>query len=572
MKNIGKILMSLLLASASLLTQTACNSQSVTDATTADNTPPAVTTTQKPTSTTVTIKEPRPPMDYIFESAVQKAAKQASTLYLIGEPSAFSDKVTLATLQGLVANQCEDQILINAGAYNNYKSYLTNWNCTVETKVDGKSVSLSALLAHYKDKLSGYVLASDDSASDSGNVAISLAGLLNAVVVTPKNQSLCDELGLTCLLDATDKDDAWLRASEYWDLLSKEIAVEQPLNMAPKLVDYAVMSRAYFSFYNGRNSGEHRDKYRFLSDNGIVLGYNNTLGEYDTVASFSAENIQMIPADHAYNLSTLSGFQTAIMDQKTPVTETEVGKKAHTVCIILSDGDNMQWLMNDFTTSSKWWASRYRGKFNMGWGLPATAIDLVAPMNSYLYDTMTPKDEFIMQLSGLGYTFPSRWGSAARSAMAAKLSEYMERTDLHYAEILDDNGLNERTVGDFTKQEGIDGLFYIDYSNYAGKNGQILWTNGKPTVAARYRLWANNADGSIASISRAVNRASTDPTKAASYSFIIVHAWSGLTGGKLSDSGNTMDAVAELIKAFDDDVDVVTPTEFMNRIIANGAK
>ncbi len=573
MKNIGKIIISLLLASASLLAQTACNNQVYTDGTTAGTTTPVVTTTAKPITTTLKIKEPRPPMDYIFESAVQKAAKQATTLYLLSEPSSFSDKVTLATLQGLVANQCEDQILINAGAYNKYKDYLTeNWNSSVQTKVDGKTVSLSSLLSHYKDNLSGYILASDDSASDSGNVAISLAGLLNAVVVTPKNQSICDDLGLTCLLDVTDKDDEWLRASEYWDLLSKTIAVEQPLNMAPKLVDYAVMSRAYFSFYNGKNSVEHREKYKFLNDNAIVLGYNNTLGEYDTVASFSADNIQMIPADHAYNLSTLSGFKTAIMDQKTPVTEVEAGKKAHTVCIILSDGDNVQWLMNDFTTSSKWWASAYRGKFNMGWGLPATAIDLVAPMNSYLYDTMTPKDEFIMQLSGMGYTFPSKWSTAARLEMATKLSEYMERSDLHYAEILDDNGLNERVISDFTKQDGIDGLFYIDYSNYAGKNGQILWTNNKPTVAARYRLWANTSDGSITSIANAVNRASTDPTKAASYSFIIVHAWSGLTGGKLSDSGNTMDAVAQLIKAFDDNVDVVTPTEFMNRIIANQAK
>ena len=573
MKNIGKIGMSILLLAATLLGHAACNQNVVTGTgTTAGSTtaPPITTAAQ---TTILQSKEPRPPMDYIFESAVPKAAKQATTLYLIGEPSNFSDKVTLATLQGLVANLSEEQILIQGGAYNNYKDYLTkNWNCTVASKVDGKSVSLSNLLAHYKDSLSGYILAADDSASDSGNVAISLAGLLNAVVVTPKNQSLCDELGLTCLMDTTDKDDAWLRASEYWEQLSRTTAVEQPLNMAPKLVDYAVMSRSYFSFYNGRNSTEHRQKYSFLNDNAIVLGYNNTLGEYDTVLSFSADNIQMIPADHAYNLSTLSGFKTSILDQKTATVVGERPEKVHTVCIILSDGDNVQWLTNDFTTSNKWWANSNRGKFNMGWGLPATAIDLVPPMASYLYDTMSTRDEFVMQLSGLGYTFPSRWSTAARQQMAVKLSEYMERSDLHYAEILDDNGLNERTISAFTAQDGIDGLFYIDYSNYAGKAGQILWTNNKPTVAARYRLWANTSDGSIEAISRAVNRASTDPTKAASYSFIIVHAWSGMNGSELAESGNTMDAVAKLVKSFDDNVEVVTPSEFMHRIITNQAK
>lgn len=569
MKKIGRTITSLLLIAVALLSQTACNASKTANTTTAVST----ASTTPSATTTGQIKEPRPPMDYIFDSSVQKAAKQATTIYLLNEPSSFSDKVTLATLQGLVANLSEEQILLQAGAYQNYRTYLTKeWGCQIQTKVDGKSVSTESLLAHYQNLLSGYILASEDSASDSGNVAISLAGLLNAVVVTPKNQSICEGLGLTCLLDVTDKDDAWLRASEYWEKLSRTIAVEQPLNMAPKLVDYAVMSKAYFSFYNGHNANEHRQKYSYLNDNAIVVGYNNTLGEYETVASFSGENLQMIPADHASNLSTLSGFQTAIIDQKTAAVSGETGKKAHTVCIILSDGDNVQWLMNDFTTSSKWWGSSYRGKFNMGWGLPATAIDLTAPMTAYLYDKMTPKDEFVMQLSGLGYTFPSKWSSAARAEMAAKLSEYMVRTDLHYAEILDDNGLNKNVVSDFTKQEGIDGLFYIDYSNYAGKNGQILWTNDKPTVAARYRLWANTSDGSINSIARAINRASTDSTKAASYSFIIVHAWSGASGNNLVEGGNTMDAVAQLIKAFDSDVDVVTPSEFMNRIIANHAE
>ncbi len=530
-------------------------------------------TTTSTRTTTVYKDEDKPPMEYNFNSAVPKAAKQASSLYQINEPSNFADKVTLATLQGLVANQCDDQILINGGAYNNYLRYLRkNWNCTIQTKVDGKSISIENLVEHYKDILSGYILCATDSSSDSGNVAISLAGLLNSIVVTPENQKLCDDLGLNCMMDVTDKDDAWLRASEYWHQLNQSVAFEQPLSMAPKLVDYAVMSKSYFSFYNGHNSSEHRKKYSFLEDNGIVFGYNNTLGEYDTVASFSEENLQMIPSDHAYNLSTLSGFQTSFLEQKTKSLSEDTSNKVHTVCIILSDGDNVQWLTNDFTTSDKWWANSYRGKFDMGWGLPPTALDLTAPMTAYLYDKMTDRDEFIMQLSGLGYTFPSKWSKSARDEMASKLSEYMIRSDLHYAEILDDNGMTKSVMSSFTKQDGIDGIFYIDYSNYAGKNGEIMWSNGKPVVAARYRLWANTSDGFISAISKAVNRAPTDPADADSYSFIIVHAWSGLNGNNLVESGNTMKAVAELIKAFDKDVEVVTPSEFMNRIVTNKAK
>jgi len=519
---------------------------------------------------TTTGMEDNTPEEFKYVSAVPKAAKQASAIYTIPEPSSFSDKLTLGTLQGLVANNCDDQILIYSGAYDNYRNYIKNvWKCSFKNTVKNKGVTLANLLEHYKDGVSGYILASPSQTSESGSVAISLAGVLNAIVVTSENENLCKSLGMDCLIDVTSKTDSWLRSSEYWDMLSRSVALEQPLEMAPKLVDYAVMSHAYFSFYSGKNRNEHSDKYSFLDKNGVVFGYNNTLGEYDTVYSFGSLSLQMIPSDHAYNLSTLSGFRLNTIEQKTKEVVGNTTKRVHTVCLVMSDGDNVQWLMNDFTASTKWFGNGKRGDFCMGWGLPATAIDLVAPMNEYLYDKMSENDEFIMQLSGLGYTFPSKWSSAAREQMAEKLAEYMTRTDLHYAEILDDNGMNTTTLSAFTKQEGIDGLFYIDYSNYAGKGGQILWSNDKPTVAARYRLWANTSDGSIEAIAKSINRLSTNPTSEKAYSFIIVHAWSGLSGSNLAEGGNTMDAVAKLLESFDSDVEVVTPSEFMSRIIQN---
>ncbi|MBQ7827133.1 MAG: hypothetical protein IJ386_02580, partial [Clostridia bacterium] len=280
MKSFVKIV-SLLLVLVSGISQVACSKSADSNTTTLVSTA---------ATTTVNQEEEKTPVEYTFDSSVPKAAVQATTLYQIGEPSSFSDKLAVSTLQGLVANLSEEQIMISGGAYNNYRTYLKRtWGCTYQSKVDGNAITLAPLMAHYKDLLSGYILASADSSSDSGNVAISLAGILNAVVVTPENQKICDDLGMTCLLDATDKDDAWLRSSEYWASLNQTIAFEQPLSMAPKLVDYAVMSKSYFSFYNGHNSTEHRNKYKFLSDGGIVFGYNNTLGEYDTVASFSAE-------------------------------------------------------------------------------------------------------------------------------------------------------------------------------------------------------------------------------------------------------------------------------------------
>ncbi len=556
-RSLFKVLISVGLLAAMTVTQIGCGSKQ----------------TETTTTTEITGQEEQPPMEELFESAIPKAGTSAKILYSIAEPGNFSDKLTLATLQGLAAQGSDEQILVQGGAVSNYQRYITRqWGCSIKTTVDKNPVSLKNLLAHYAPMLNGYILASSDSTSDSGNVAISLAGLLNAAVATPDNQAVCEEVGLTCLLDVTDKNDSWLRSSEYWEQLNKQIAVEQPLSMVPKLADYAVMSKAYFSFYDGHSASEHKAKFDYLDADAVVFGYNNTLGEYDTVASFSELNINMIPSDHAYNLSTLSGFYLGTAAQKTERQFEEKSTGVHTVCLIMSDGDNVQWMMNDFTTSDKWFASAQRGQFSMGWGLPTTAIDLTAPMVSYLYDKMNDTDEFIMQLGGLGYTFPSKWSTAAKNEMAAKAAEYMKRTDLHYAEILDDHGFTTRNLAAFTKQDGIDGLFYIDYGNYAEYQGKILWSNNKPIVSARYRLWTDTQDGSIEAIARAVNAASTDPTNSDSYSFIIVHAWSGLSGSRLVPNGNTMDAVAKLVSQFDNDVEVVTPSEFMTRIQNNLGK
>ena len=237
----------------------------------------------------------------------------------------------------------------------------------------------------------------------------------------------------------------------------------------------------------------------------------------------------------------------------------------------MSDGDNLQWVLNNFATSSEWYANPHRGEFAMGWGISPAALDTAAPMLAYLYDKASARDEFMMQLSGLGYTFPSRWDKAARQKMAHDLAEVMGRADLHWAEILDDHGFTEESLGDFAAEDGIDGIFYIDYSHYAGLEGEILWLGDKPAVSARYMIWSDHPTGNLGFIARRINRASTDPTDEESYSFLIVHAWSGLKDGKLAAHGNTLDAVASLVADLNENVEIVTPGVFMERLITNCA-
>lgn len=576
MKKIIRIILSLCLAGM-LVSCGSGEGQSDTQADTAsDRIPETFSETKEETSVDTTNEQLETSGDTIAETAEVlidsrfPKAKKAEVIYQLSEPSNFADKLLIASIQGLAAKYTDEHVFMTSGASQLYLPYAEqNWGVRIESAVDGKTITSQSLAEHYKDNIKGYILCSMNEGHDSIDVAVSLAGLMDAVIATKSNRKMLDNMGYECLIDVTECDDQWLRESEYWEQLNKDIAFEQPNSMAPKLVDYAILCGAYFNFYDGRNSNEHKAMYDFLNDNAVVFGYNNTLGEFDTVKSFSELNIQMIPSDHAYNISTLSGFPLESLTQKRASDAAADAKNVHTVCFIMSDGDNMQWVLNNFATENKWYGSPLRGTFDIGWGLPPTAVDLIAPMTTYLYDTMTERDEFIMQLSGLGYTFPSKWDSTQRQTMASELADYMKRSDLRFAEILDDNGFKNNVVSDFTAQDGIDGLFYIEYSHYAARNGKVIWTNGKPAVSARYRLWANNSDSSIDTLAARINRASTDPTDEKAYSFVIVHAWSGMKNGQLSDSGNTMDAVAALIEKFEDDVEVVTPSEFMDRLIAN---
>jgi hypothetical protein len=84
-------------------------------------------------------------------------------------------------------------------------------------------------------------------------------------------------------------------------------------------------------------------------------------------------------------------------------------------------------------------------------------------------------------------------------------------------------------------------------------------------------IWSDHPTGNLGFIARRINRASTDPTDEESYSFLIVHAWSGLKDGKLAAHGNTLDAVASLVADLNENVEIVTPGVFMERLIANCA-
>ena len=489
-----------------------------------------------------------------------KAAVQAKTLLLTDVPSDGS-ALTLASMQGLLANVSDKNLLFRAGEYEQWLPYTDA--AVLETRPDGAPWDLAALLEEFAPFFSGFILCDEQSA----NIAVSLANLKNSVAVLPEFEAAARFAGLECTLDVRGWSDVKLRASGEFRSLRRDIAFEQPASFAPRLLDYAVMCGAYVWYNAAANRAEHTNAFRFLNDNAVVFGWNNDIGEYKTVLSLSRLSACLVPSDHCYNLSVLSGFSGLEIKQKTAA---EAAPGGRTVCLLMSDGDNLQWFTNSYADASHY-GSSIRGSFPMGWGVPASAGDLASPVLARHYGAMTENDAFVLSLSGLGYTFPSKWTNRrALRAMAETLGEKMERLDTHELLVLDDGGFNSKALDSLLTGTDASGIFYIDYGNYAGLRGKTRFVNGKPVVSARYRLWNNRKGCTPEEIAAAINDLPADPENPDSYAFVSVHAWSGLNAeGEFCEGGNTMAAVERLVSGLDADTRLVTPAEFIKRLAEN---
>jgi len=552
-----KKLISLILALLMLGTMVACTG-GATNETTPETMEETAAETEAETAAEV--------LDAVQNSRVPKA-KTARIIYRFPDTDeakpTLAHKMLLCSFMGLAAKHSDEQIMINGGVDKLLPSYIESLaDVTISDTVGGEPVSLASLARYYKDKgfIRGYILYNDETLEngdtvESAYVAASLAGVLNALTVTEETRSILDEAGYTCILDVTDKDDAWLRQSEYWELLNRDVIFMQGYGNLPHLMDYVVMCDGYVNYYSGSDEAAFKEMYGWVNPGCVMFGFNTNYGEYNSVFSLSQMDIQMVPAVLCFNLSVFSGLPLESVTQKTAYDADPAAENVHTVAFLLSDGDNLAWSCNAMLIWDNYFPSR--GGFDMGWGYAPVAIDVLPATVAYMYDNMTERDEFVMSLSGIGYTFPSLWSEEERARMTQDVANYVGRTDIRWVEILDSGGWKKEVFEDFTEHEEIDGIFYIDYAHYDGMNGSIMWTNGKPTVAARYSL-TGGMEYNYSLIRDKINAASTNPAKRSAYSLVVVNNWS-----------TDIHHIGSLVSELDEDVDVVTPGELMERLIYN---
>jgi hypothetical protein len=469
-------------------------------------------------------------------------------LYLTSESFNYSQKITLQSLQGMLA-RTRPEILRDA---HGHAAVLEN-HVTIDRLYYS---NFSGLLAKYANRFAGYILC--EARTLSVNAAFSLCAALNAIAVPVDIEQTAVNAGYTMVLDVRGKDEAWVLAN-YGDQLSRTIASYQAVNDDRALFvgDYSVFSGA-LQFWDDSATGTLANAvYNRMNPCAVYFGWG--AGEYATVEQLSQRSAMIHPSDWSPNLSALSNVPVKMPRQQEQKTEYKVVENVHTVCFVITDGDNIQWLSGSLNNANNW-ANPDKARLKLGWTVsPAFAELAPALYRKYIENALTTegaRNLLVAGPSGAGYYFPSIYPQLAQQN--AFMNRILKKADLNIVNIIDKDG--NHNPDEYLKQSNVDALFYYSYgAQYTGLNGVIKWYKDKPSIGGRFTLWGNSDDGSAETRNRVcqnlantLNSQSVNIRSASGYSLVPVHIW----------TMNPSD-VLNCINKLNANIRVVSPDEFV---------
>ena len=416
-----------------------------------------------------------------------------------------------------------------------------------------------------KDIIKGYLLYTADETprpnfeysrhvNRSVNVATSLAGLLDGVLVEERLQEQAERHGLKLLLDVRhlSPTDCF---EKYRDQFNRHLLCTQDPKK-PNSRDLAIAHQALTIYGDGPLTEK---ALKWMEPLSPILGWNGG-DEFKTTRLSSIHGHFQTATDWCMNLPVLmAGSDTAPVAKVSHVDPNSYDWDDHRsgISFVLTDGDNVQWYESSFfLANTNFWNSPDRGQIPFGWSCCFSHLTQLGPVIiDHAIATSTRDDQFLEW--GGGYYYPDlfgrsrhdRWDLLARHA--AKTWGLMQRNDTRIIgfnvsrpDSVDARKSYEVFAG---ATEGLLAIFVFQYSPYEGGAGKTYWVKDRagteiPVITARYSLWEHSnhrpRSGTPAKIAReiteSVHAAATKPR----YDWIDVHAWSYFQRGE----GNADDA------------------------------
>eukprot|EP01052_Picozoa_sp_SAG31_P012165 SAG31_NODE_705_length_12695_cov_3.147007_3_plen_232_part_00 len=173
----------------------------------------------------------------------------------------------------------------------------------------------------------------------------------------------------------------------------------------------------------------------FESDK-LSVAYGWTMvDEHKFTASVTHAGGYVHASDFAYNLAFLSQLPVSSAARRSPTVSQKKTESVHTVAFVMSDGDNIQLLQNDWM-STQHWNHPARGTVPAGWSYsPATAV-LMPSILDYVHRTATANDSLSTGPSGIGYAYPQLYTPKMRRQHAAATGQLMSKAGMTVANVI----------------------------------------------------------------------------------------------------------------------------------------
>ncbi len=481
------------------------------------------------------------------ENSPYPSSRRPDTLFVVDDLKlSASQQFVVQSLQGILAQykpriyriSDEGSLMWLSELHSRYGVYMR----------DTFKSNYAGLVRFFQDSLDGYILC--NMTGPSANAALSLCSHFNAIAVPEELEK--DLPFLKKILDVRSwtEEDVY---AKFHDSLSKRILIYQKEANENYLGDYGVFANA-FRFYEPVGNTFTQSVFRDMKPNSALLGWGDD--ERELVRAASKNAIMVHAADLANNLSVLTNIDASYDQQESPVSYDTSNSKVHTVCFLMTDGDNIQWMTHNFATSKKWYNSDERGTIPLGWTVSPALSELAPPIMKYLYDnagnSTTGRDYFVAAPSGLGYLYPD--GYPEMLSNTDLLNKYMKKADLSIVNVI--GNLRNPDLTAYAQCSNVDAVFYYMYSDYAGWKGKIIWINDKPIIGARYTMWGEK--DSPQTVAQKINESVKNQYQPEGYSLIPVHVWS-----------NSVEDVKKCISMLDGNVRVVAPDDFVKLIKRN---
>lgn len=402
------------------------------------------------------------------------------------------------------------------------------------------------LLCRYEDsKRPWHELGPHD---ESVNVATSLAGLMRGVVVTEALEPIAQAAGLRRLADCRPMTEAGCLAAHAAEFSRLGVGTGEPrarnarsLMIAQRLFVCSGVGEAY------------RAALVRCAPDSPVIGWGLGPEDGQTLPS-SRHGLFQTATNWCHNLTVLASEQPgrdvdwAALRVPPPPATAPPERGRHYVCLTLTDGDNIQWMMGNFVAGSEghnYYGHPRRGAIPFTWGVPASGLLALSPRTlAGIFTTATPNDDFVLYNGG-GYFYPDVYGAdrpddRCLRLQAQRLRAVVERTGTRVlafnfqkwnsAEAL-------RACAVFAREiPSLRGILAFQYYPYSGGAGAVEWVDGAagdhcPVISCRYTVWAGTgrpADTSPSRVAAQLNRLPRvgDKATADNFSFVLVHAWS----------------------------------------------